>query len=1053
MESFVEALANSCNKEIGEVSFLEPAASESVAPSRYCVKEILSLDEEGVRHVWSKVSLIEPATVKDTRAEYLAWRVWFMKQRRSFMFKRSENLGEVGPTAVHPESNRVGEEGKEREVDTQTKENDCKLEVTIARCPSPFETSTEGSIYLDEESESGAQSPTLRDLQIDWENTEKRRHIVLISMHGLVRGMGVELGRDDDTGDQVEYVVELAKALAQHPGVYRVDLLTRLLEDPAADACCSLKEETLLHTAGKHGGAYILRAPCGPSRQYLRKEHLWPYVYEFADNAVEVVKKKQAVLEDAGEGCELYAVHGHYADGGEVAALMAHTLGVDMVMTGHSLGRNKLDDLLKAGSLTRREAEEAYNISRRIEGEERALDVAAVVISSSQEEIDDKWTLYDGYDTKMQELSSARHHQGHRVPIMTMIPPGLDFTSINAHQSLESLQPTGKFDQTPIYNEISRFLVDPKKPPVLVACQPNDSENVAALINAFGACPALRGMANLVLILGSREKMDSMGSDSRAVLQNVLKLVDDLDLYGSVAYPKRHSQSDMADIYSLATSMHGVFVSMGEKDLTIIEAAGCGIPVISSSKGCAKDIVATLHNGKIVDEGNLTDISTAIVDILMDECLWDAYSKNGVQNIVAYSWAAHCSVYMESIEKEKRRRKASLNNLASICSGSWDEKAFKENVLSMSDVGHMDVLNNDLIGVPGSLCGGLGGGQALEFDWGDWMVDEEISNRQPRITTRNRAYAFSFDNQASARTVLHVLKVAVSNLEVEGGPTGVGVVSMLSFDVTCSLIEQEGIDLDVLDFIVCSAGVDVFVWAGGDMVLYDPFDAHIDEDWDKSTVQSLLDRIPNGAGGVEQKLLKPYKDVHGSSDFGPCHILMELSKGAQPAADEVALSDLIKRKIRRAGVRANIVLQVDESPRGATTVPIVHVTPLRACRSQALRFLMCQVGIPMSRVTIVCGATSLVESEGGGRRRVGFAVSDMSPLLEGSQRVIVMPPNKETQVREPKDGLDAKMIEKLKYEIGRNLYGDRVVMIDSDCARIEQKAGEDWGGGVEGSPR
>jgi hypothetical protein len=51
-------------------------------------------------------------------------------------------------------------------------------------------------------------------------------------------------------------------------------------------------------------------------------------------------------LSENGTPCELYAVHGHYADAGEVAALMSSTLGVDMVMTGHSLGRNKLEHLL-----------------------------------------------------------------------------------------------------------------------------------------------------------------------------------------------------------------------------------------------------------------------------------------------------------------------------------------------------------------------------------------------------------------------------------------------------------------------------------------------------------------------------------------------------------------------------------------------------------------------------------------------------------------------------------------------------------------------------------
>jgi hypothetical protein len=54
-------------------------------------------------------------------------------------------------------------------------------------------------------------------------------------------------------------------------------------------------------------------------------------------------------LAAAGEPCELYDIHGHYADAGEAAALMSYTLGVEMALTGHSLGRNKLDHLLKSG--------------------------------------------------------------------------------------------------------------------------------------------------------------------------------------------------------------------------------------------------------------------------------------------------------------------------------------------------------------------------------------------------------------------------------------------------------------------------------------------------------------------------------------------------------------------------------------------------------------------------------------------------------------------------------------------------------------------------------
>ncbi|MEI7997125.1 MAG: hypothetical protein WCH01_19715 [Methylococcaceae bacterium] len=56
-------------------------------------------------------------------------------------------------------------------------------------------------------------------------------YILLISIHGLIRGRNLELGRDADTGGQTKYVVELAKSLAKQPNVERVELATRQVID------------------------------------------------------------------------------------------------------------------------------------------------------------------------------------------------------------------------------------------------------------------------------------------------------------------------------------------------------------------------------------------------------------------------------------------------------------------------------------------------------------------------------------------------------------------------------------------------------------------------------------------------------------------------------------------------------------------------------------------------------------------------------------------------------------------------------------------------------
>ena len=59
----------------------------------------------------------------------------------------------------------------------------------------------------------------------------KPLYIVLISVHGLIRGHDLELGRDADTGGQTKYVVELARALGERDDVEKVVLLTRRVID------------------------------------------------------------------------------------------------------------------------------------------------------------------------------------------------------------------------------------------------------------------------------------------------------------------------------------------------------------------------------------------------------------------------------------------------------------------------------------------------------------------------------------------------------------------------------------------------------------------------------------------------------------------------------------------------------------------------------------------------------------------------------------------------------------------------------------------------------
>ncbi|MES9847909.1 MAG: HAD family hydrolase, partial [Candidatus Thiodiazotropha sp.] len=102
-------------------------------------------------------------------------------------------------------------------------------------------------------------------------------YICLISVHGLIRGHDLELGRDADTGGQTKYVVDLARALAELDAVTQVDLVTRRVVD--ADVSDDYAE-TIEPLSAK---ARIVRVDAGPDG-YLMKETLWDHLDSFMDN-------------------------------------------------------------------------------------------------------------------------------------------------------------------------------------------------------------------------------------------------------------------------------------------------------------------------------------------------------------------------------------------------------------------------------------------------------------------------------------------------------------------------------------------------------------------------------------------------------------------------------------------------------------------------------------------------------------------------------------------------------------------------------------------------
>ena len=443
--------------------------------------------------------------------------------------------------------------------------------------------------------------------------TKNKAYIVLISIHGLIRKDNLELGRDADTGGQTKYVVELAQALGKHKDVEKVDLVTRHIVDKSVSKDYSQKHEAL----GKNSEIIRITDGC---KGYLPKEHLWEYLDNFSDNLTTYLRKQERLPD---------LIHAHYADAGYVGCKISSLLGIPLVFTGHSLGRVKRRRLLASG-INIEQINKRYNMLHRINAEEETLGMARRVITSTHQEIDAQYGLYDFYQPEL----------------MRVVPPGTDLKKFKPVTSRTSFKK--------ILSDIDTFLDEPAKPCILAISRPDQRKNIQKLIQAYGESAELQKLANLVILAGNRDDIRDMDDGAQEVLTEMLLNIDSYDLYGKVAYPRHHNPEDVPRYYQFAAKYQGVFINPALTEpfgLTLIEAAACGVPIVATEDGGPIDIINNCQNGYLIDPLDSSDIQNKLLTILKFKKNWNTFSENGIKGVNRYySWRAHVQRYMEDIK-------------------------------------------------------------------------------------------------------------------------------------------------------------------------------------------------------------------------------------------------------------------------------------------------------------------------------------------------------------------------------------------------------------------
>ncbi len=452
-------------------------------------------------------------------------------------------------------------------------------------------------------------------------------YIQMFSIHGLLRSKNMEMGHDADTGGQINYVVELGKALSKRGDVERIDLFTRLIMDKAVSEDYSRPIEQV------NDKFRIVRIQCG-GRKYIRKELLWPYLDEFVDKTIKFIKRENAIPD---------IVHGHYADAGYVAIQLAKTFGIPLIFTGHSLGRAKKEKLLNNG-LEQADIIKKYKIDHRIHIEEEVLKNADLIITSTSQEIEKQYGMY----------------RNNNLPAYRVIPPGLDLEKFYPYY--HDMLPETEKDEVQIYaqasvlKELNRFFSHPDKPLILTLCRPDERKNISGLVKAYGEDLELQAMSNLAVFAGIRKDISEKEENERNVLTRMLLLMDKYDLYGKMAIPKKHDfEHEVPELYRIAAEKNGVFINPALTEpfgLTLLEASATGLPIVATDDGGPKDIIHNCDNGILVDPTSTKKIADALKKIITDHDTWEKFSKNGIINVRKhYLWEKHAEKYIKEVKK------------------------------------------------------------------------------------------------------------------------------------------------------------------------------------------------------------------------------------------------------------------------------------------------------------------------------------------------------------------------------------------------------------------
>ncbi|MBC8315000.1 MAG: glycosyltransferase [Bacteroidales bacterium] len=413
--------------------------------------------------------------------------------------------------------------------------------------------------------------------------------IALLSTHGYFDPIP-QLGRTD-TGGQVVYVLDLAKALSTMG--YKVDIFTRWFD----------KSKKQIDPVPGVENVNVIRIPAG-KWEFIPKEFIYDVLPELSKNMIEFIIENNLDYD---------LFHGHYVDAGIVTIDVANYFGKPSFFTAHSIGAWKRDQM--GGDPVK--MEKKFNFNHRISEEIRIFKTVNAQTLTSYVQLEKLTELYldEGYIP------------GNNIKI---IPPGVDVHYYRL--------PTEKDKQ-----------VKTNLPEKYIFCLSRIDSNKGhdLLLHAFDIVRKKNPDVDLVIGGGSPSpKPRELG-----IVNTMKAIIEEKGMQNRVHIIGYVPDEMMRPYYqqSLFFVLPSLFEPFG---MTSQEAMACGKTVVASKYGGIKDVITNHENGFLVDPANAEEFADVMIQLIKDQDLNEKMGLKAHSNILNnYSWEAQARKHNELYNK------------------------------------------------------------------------------------------------------------------------------------------------------------------------------------------------------------------------------------------------------------------------------------------------------------------------------------------------------------------------------------------------------------------